>query len=356
MNKSPAERSIEALTWAAVVIWLGFMLVASLLDQTWLILMVLGIILLSSAIYQRSRQWETSLSIWIFGLWMAVFSVIETVNELIKYMNDGNGLDITLGVYLGIALVSMGVAAILRTMQGPRSSPARRPSDYQTGDYSGTIRPHVVTDNFGAGHYSEPGARAQQTASRYQTEATWNRPPQQTGAYDERAAYEDRRGYDYPGEREGTGYRDRHGPPQPTRGPQPRPGYERHDQQYDQYDGPTEYARHDERPYQEPPPQQAPGGYRYDQPGYAPGQGQQYDPYQYEQYDEYYDDEYHDDENAWDAPPQVQQAPPPPERRRRRQPPPKDRERDDLDARVEDIIRRSRERRNQSVDDMDLPY
>ena len=81
--KTAAERSIEALTWAAVVIWLGFALVAHILNYVWLVVMMLGIILLSSAIYQRSRGWHTSLSLWIFGIWMAVFSVLETVSSLV---------------------------------------------------------------------------------------------------------------------------------------------------------------------------------------------------------------------------------------------------------------------------------
>ena len=63
-RKQPAERVIEALTWASVVIWLGFALIAHILNYVWLIVLVLSVILLSSAIYQRSRNWETSLAIW----------------------------------------------------------------------------------------------------------------------------------------------------------------------------------------------------------------------------------------------------------------------------------------------------
>ncbi|MCD4685306.1 MAG: hypothetical protein K8S97_05165, partial [Anaerolineae bacterium] len=121
MQKTSAERTFEALTWAAVVIWLGFILMIGAVGESWLILMVLGTILLSSAIYQRSRNWETSLSIWIFGIWMAVFSVIEMVNEIVGQVNGTDGLNIDLGVYLGIALVSMGVATILRMIQGPKA-------------------------------------------------------------------------------------------------------------------------------------------------------------------------------------------------------------------------------------------
>jgi len=112
--KSGAERSIEALTWASVVIWLGFALLAHLLGYPWLVVMVLSIILLSSAIYQRSQGWHTSLGIWVFGIWMAVFSVLETVSAMIAAITGTNGLPIDLWVYLGVALVSMGVAVIFR--------------------------------------------------------------------------------------------------------------------------------------------------------------------------------------------------------------------------------------------------
>ncbi|HEX3054200.1 MAG TPA: hypothetical protein VHP83_26330 [Aggregatilineaceae bacterium] len=110
-----AERSIEALTWASVVIWLGFALITHILGYVWLVLMVLGIILLTSAIYQRSRGWNTSVFTWIAGIWMAVFSVVEVVDELVGALNNkDSGLGIDIWVYLGIALVSMGVAVILR--------------------------------------------------------------------------------------------------------------------------------------------------------------------------------------------------------------------------------------------------
>jgi hypothetical protein len=117
--KTTAERSVEALTWAAVVIWLGFALVTHLLGYAWLVVMVLGLILLSSAIYQRSRGWQTSLSLWISGIWMAVFSVVEVVNAFITAMNNGDGLNIDVWVYLGIALLSMGVAVVLKYLQAP---------------------------------------------------------------------------------------------------------------------------------------------------------------------------------------------------------------------------------------------
>ena len=110
--KTKAERSIEALTWAAVIIWLGFALVTHLLGYVWLIVMVLGIILLSSAIYQRSQGWQTSLALWVAGIWMAVFSVIEILGAFVSALNNDQHRPV---VYMGIALVSMGVAVVCAT-------------------------------------------------------------------------------------------------------------------------------------------------------------------------------------------------------------------------------------------------
>lgn len=324
MRKSPAERSIEALTWASIVIWLGFMLVAGGLQQTWLVLMVLGIILLSSAIYQRSRHWETSLSIWIFGIWMAVFSVVETVNMLVGTLDEGAGLNIDLSVYLGIALVSMGVAGILRTVQGPRASSRRTEQEYTGAERD--PRPRIVTDNFGAGHWSAPGTDAYSTSSR------GGRAPDQT-RYGTQA-------------RQGTPA-DPYGTPAPT-------------DRYATYDQPTTYADSASRGYQEAS-QPVRGGYSYDTGGQPVQGGYSYDaggqsPQVHDPYAAASDYDYYD-EKDWDAPPQVQQRmvqrePPRQERRRARG----DDAANDLQARVEDIIRRSRERRNISPDDMDLPY
>lgn len=303
--KSPAERSIEALTWASVVIWLGFMLVTGGLSYAWLVLMVLGIILLSSAIYQRSRNWETSLAIWIFGIWMAVFSVIETVNEIVKGMNEGQGLSIDLSVYLGIALVSMGVASVLKIIQGPRftdtlggsrnrgtydpqmTASGQRTSTNLERDY----RPRIIQDDLNSGSFPAQGPRVYQPGEDWQpanrrTARTQNRTRQTVVTQQDLQA-----DYDDPN----------------------TPVFTR-----------TSDYRYDRARAQEPADLGA----------------------------QHYDDLY--DERSWDAPPQTQRYVPPapePDRPRsgQRGPAP-----DDLEARVEDIIRRSRERRNISSDD--LPY
>lgn len=151
--KTNHEKSIEALTWAAVVIWLGFALIMRLLGYVWLVLMVLSIILLTSAIYQRSRGWHTSLTIWIAGVWMAVFSVIEVVNELLGALNDGEGLEIDLWVYLGIALISMGLAVVLRNLQGPQI----RTTGSQAGEGRAPIVPSQLQDDMSKGYLPPDG-------------------------------------------------------------------------------------------------------------------------------------------------------------------------------------------------------
>ena len=161
MRKSGAERMVESLTWALVVIWLGVMLIAGGLQYAWLVMMVLGIILLTSAIYQHMQGWETSFAIWIFGVWMAVFSVVELADELIAAANNGKGLGIDLGVYLGIALISMGVATMLRMIRGAGKTGAGEMgrgttnAPYAPGYSTAppTIRPQVVHDETGTGMY-----------------------------------------------------------------------------------------------------------------------------------------------------------------------------------------------------------
>jgi hypothetical protein len=201
--KTAAERSIEALTWAAVVIWLGFALVAHILNYVWLVVMMLGIILLSSAIYQRSRGWQTSLSLWIFGIWMAVFSVLEIVSQTVAAVTGSNGLGIDLWVYLGIALVSMGVAVVFRTIQGPRVAASPRPSA-QRGDtgYTRTERyagPQQVDEDLSSGYTSSPqdqygsyGSSRAQRPPQYNQPDSYNyeQPPRESDQYTQSSQYQ----------------------------------------------------------------------------------------------------------------------------------------------------------------------
>lgn len=156
--KSKAERSIEALTWAAVIIWLGFALVTHLLGYVWLIVMVLGIILLSSAIYQRSRGWHTSLTLWVAGIWMAVFSVIEILGAFTSALNDGEGLQIDLWVYMGIALVSMGVAVVLRHINFPTISTSTGQRPERPGAQGApSYIPRAVQEDYSVGYVPPAG-------------------------------------------------------------------------------------------------------------------------------------------------------------------------------------------------------
>ncbi len=157
--KSRGERSIEAMTWSAVVMWLGFALIMRLLEYAWLVLMVLGIILLSSAIYQRSRGWHTSLMIWIGGVWMAIFSVIEVTNEIVAALStDGEGLQIDVWVYLGIALISMGLAVVLRHIQPPSFAQSGGASPRDSQERAASFVPRRVAEDYSSGYFPPDGA------------------------------------------------------------------------------------------------------------------------------------------------------------------------------------------------------
>jgi len=350
--KSAAERSIEALTWSSVVIWLGFALVAHILNYVWLVVMVLGIILLSSAIYQRSRGWQTSLSIWIFGIWMAVFSVIETVSALLGTLGSG-GLTIDLWVYLGIALVSMGVAVVLRSVQGPSLtsgvSRTAQPDEQRTS--YGTTPPRRVNEDYSAGYIPPSGS-----AARYGDEQQpygaptdpYNQPPQ----YGKQPADQ----YDQP----------------PQYGRQPTDPYNQPPQYgrqpANQYDQPPQYGRQPD-PYNQPPQYGRQPASQYDQPPqYGRQPANQYDqPPQYDSYEQQPSQDYYYEQPAqppndyapgWDQPAPPPGPPAPGDRRRARRGRRTARRVDepsDLESRVEDIIQRSRDRRNQPPDD-NLPY
>ena len=298
MRKSVAERTVESLTWALVVIWLGVMLIAGGLQYAWLVMMVLGIILLTSAIYQHMQGWETSYAIWIFGVWMAVFSVVELADEFIAAANDGRGLGIDLGVYLGIALISMGVASMLRLLRGagkgaiggtlPNGSYA--PTEYPTA--APTIRPHVVQDRTGTGMYGP---------SRYRPEATA-------------------------------------GPNAPTWDRQARPVHETVSR-YSRPDARTAYARSEDA-YSEYDDYRAPSRYGEEQmPLYGDTE--------YDAFGDDYDDMLDDPDEL----PQMRYSSRRPARRARPVPPPPE-DADALTSRVEDIIQRSRKRRDLGPEDL----
>jgi len=340
--KSAAERMVEALTWAFVVIWLGFALVTHILGYVWVVVMILSIILLSSAIYQRSRGWHTSLSIWVFGIWMAVFSVLETVSSLLAAAGDGEGLQIDLWVYLGVALVSMGVAVILRMIQ-PDLLAGGADTERRDRDDARPYIPRRVVEDSSSGYIppsrERPGRGRRRAADQSRRDPYGYQPAEDhtltdDSAHDEPARYtgRDPRGYDPEldyAPRDEYAYDDDSALP-PAR---PRQGEYEH--------GPTTpYDDRDYHTYQEPP---APAEeYPYDRQPPARDQGPGYE----------YD---------YGAPEYGQAGRLPPRKRDRRRATrqPRRRERpvetpSDMEARIEDIIRRARERR--SAPPEDLPY
>ena len=339
-RKQPAERIIEALTWASVVIWLGFALIAHILNYVWLVVLVLSVILLSSAIYQRSRQWETSLAIWVFGIWMDVFSVLETVNEILKLMNEGSGLDIDIWVYLGVALVSMGVASVFN-MISPSDvvgkDKSRRPNDYgydRERDYA----PRRVDEDLSSA-WMPPVSDSAEYDSRGRSTAS---PPDYNRGYDrgsDSRARETTRRADDPFERV--------------------PDYAVDRGDYGAYrDSPRDPRRPADDGYYDDPPPRDPRrarrvddmtGAEWDEPPY--GRPTQERPYEGERLSRQRGRGRSQPQRSLQRPQQQspQQAERP-VRSRRQQPGP------DLESRVEDIIKRSRSQRSDTVPDGDLPY
>lgn len=378
--KSSAERAIEALTWASVVIWLGFALVAGILDYAFLIIMVLGIIMLSSAIYQRSRGWHTSLSLWIFGIWMAVFSVLETVSALLGASGeDGeSGLNIGLEVYLGVALVSMGVAVVLRSINSPGalsgSNGGGASSSGSTGSGAPAI-PHPVNDDHSHGYVPPYGSTSTgneptgwgNTGGYGASAAAWP-PPGQGPAYGSAGGGDPYGGGQYGGGSfsEEPTYNTRwdNPGPQPEYGGPAGPGgsgggYGDAPPRDPYANNPYGSDPHSSEPYannpygsdpysQDPYGSGSAGGQGWDAPppGGTSGGGQYGggDPYA---------DPYGGQGGGWGQPQRSQPRNVRPRSRPGSAP-------SDLESRVEDIIRRSRERRNQQADDFpadeDLPY
>ncbi|GAB4422187.1 MAG: hypothetical protein Kow00106_19360 [Anaerolineae bacterium] len=310
--KSTAERTVEALTWAAVVMWLGFALVTHILGYAWLVVMVLGFILLTSAIYQRSQGWHTSLSIWVFGIWMAVFSVLEIISTLIE-ATGGPGLNIDLWVYLGVALLSMGVAVIFR-MVNPNALLGDNGSRRRGQRYEGDPRPYVPR------HVVEESSAAYLPPSRGRGRGAQRRPD-----------------YDYQ---------------QPARAADQADDYTYATRRDPRTPRPS-YSAPDYPPSRQEPPRRAARD-RYAPQDYDYGAEEQAFP------DEDYGGYAPEDEAASEPPRYTPRTPArrPDDRRRAgragRRPARSGETPADLQARIDDIIRRSRERRN--VPPEDLPY
>ena len=109
MFKSASERRIEALTWGALLVWVGVSLATTL--HKGVPGLVAGGILLLSAIYQRIRGWEAGIILWAGGLALTISG-----------LNDLRGGHHRLSA-LAIVLILIGGAIVLRALTGggPRS-------------------------------------------------------------------------------------------------------------------------------------------------------------------------------------------------------------------------------------------
>ena len=107
--KSHAERRIEALTWGALLIWVGITLVVDF--HRGVPALVAGLVLLASAIVQRIAGWEAGFVLWVGGIAL-------TVSGLNDLSNGHRHLSA-----FAIVLIIIGGAIILRAITGggPRS-------------------------------------------------------------------------------------------------------------------------------------------------------------------------------------------------------------------------------------------
>ena len=102
--KSPAERRIEALTWGALLVWVGVSLATTL--HKGVPGLVAGCILLVSALYQRLRGWEAGIVLWAGGLALTIAG-----------LNDLRGGHHKLSA-LAIVLILIGGAIVIRAITG----------------------------------------------------------------------------------------------------------------------------------------------------------------------------------------------------------------------------------------------
>jgi len=275
----------------------------------------------------------------VFGIWMAVFSVIEAVNSMIGALNNGAKLHVGLDVYLGIALVSMGVASALRFVQGSifGGGAAAAPRGKAQRAYTGDPRPNaprLLNEADYTSGYAAPPAGSR-TGRRYGRAALQEQPTQLDQPVDEY-------GYDesaQPAEAGGYGY------------DQPEPYDAQYGAQdvYEQQQPTRGYRTGQSAPYNRQARQDTYGQQQ-------PARGYQYDQPQYDQQDQYGYEQAAPPQSNYGAAPRTSR--PAQDRRRatsqRRRVAQPAAAPSDLESRVEDIIRRSRERRNVPPDN--LPY
>ncbi|HJT38257.1 MAG TPA: hypothetical protein VJ818_07520 [Actinomycetota bacterium] len=110
--KSAGERRVEALTWGALLVWVGVSLIVDL--HRGVPSLVAGSILLLSAIYQRFRGWEAGIILWAGGLALTLSG-----------LNDLRAGHHHLSV-LAIVLILIGGAIVLRAVGGESPRQRRR--------------------------------------------------------------------------------------------------------------------------------------------------------------------------------------------------------------------------------------
>ena len=110
--KSAAERRIEALTWGALLVWVGISLIVDL--HRGVPSLVAGSILLLSALDQRVRGWEAGIILWAGGLALTISG-----------LNDLRAGHHHLSV-LAIVLILIGGSIVLRAISGPGPRARRR--------------------------------------------------------------------------------------------------------------------------------------------------------------------------------------------------------------------------------------
>ncbi|MGZ4141912.1 MAG: hypothetical protein ACXVQY_05325 [Actinomycetota bacterium] len=111
--KSAGERRVEALTWGALLIWVGVSLAVDL--HRGVPSPVAGLILLTSAIVQRIVGWEAGIILWAAGLALS----ISGLNDL---TNRNHHLPA-----LAIILILIGGTIVLRAIgAGPRARRRKR--------------------------------------------------------------------------------------------------------------------------------------------------------------------------------------------------------------------------------------
>ncbi len=287
---------------------------------------------------------------------MAVFSVLETVSALVGAGSGGRGLNIDLWVYLGVALLSMGAAAILRSVNsnmlssltGGTGTPTSQvtgfiPRPVEDDLSSGWVDPYASSGQYGGAPSGQYGATSAQTGwtpptseqPTYQTQwgqpaaGPTNGPAYQTG-WEQTAQTGYQAGWSQPGQVQSTQWH-QGGQWQP---PQGQPTQWQADQwQSNQWQQPDQWQQPAAQDpyaagYNVPPTQPGVWG----QAAYGSAPEANYSPWQQPQ------QPLRPTERPIPQPGQLPQANP-----------------TDLEARIADIIRRSRERRGMGPDD-DLPY